>query len=307
MSSSPNGDSLYLLPEARGLLAIAGEDKVSFLQGLVSNDVTKAGPARALYSAFLTPQGRYLHDFFLAEANGSFYLDCEAARREDLKRRLSLYKLRSKVTIADATASHAVALLFGAGALTRLGLGTDPGAAKPFGGGVAYVDPRLPALGARAVLPREGAAATLEAAGFIAGDATAYDKLRLSLGVPDGSRDLPVEKAILLENGFDELHAIDWEKGCYLGQELTARTRYRGLVRKRLLPVTIEGPTPAPGTPVMLGDKEAGEMRSAIDGIGLALLRLEHVEGAASPILRAGEARLTAQKPDWVRLPEAQG
>jgi len=305
MSASSNANRFYLLPEARGLLVIAGEDKASFLQGLVSNDVTKAGPARALYSAFLTAQGRYLHDFFLAEAGGSFYLDCEAARREDLRRRLSLYKLRSKVTVADATASHAVALLYGGDALARLGLGAQPGAAKPFAGGVAYVDPRLPALGARAVLPREGAAAALEAAGFVAGDAAAYDKLRLSLGVPDGSRDLPVEKAILLENGFDELHAIDWDKGCYLGQELTARTRYRGLVRKRLLPVTIEGPTPAPGTPVMLGDKEAGEMRSASDGIGLALLRLEYLEGISPPELRAGEARLSAQKPDWVRLPEA--
>jgi folate-binding protein YgfZ len=304
MPSPSNPDSFYLLPESRGLLAIAGEDKASFLQGLVSNDVDKAGPAQALYSAFLTAQGRFLHDFFLAEAGGSFYIDCEAGRREDLKRRLSLYKLRSKVTIADATASHAVALLFGDGALTRLGLGPEPGSAKPFAGGVAYVDPRLAALGARAVVPREGAAAALEAAGFTAGDSAAYDRLRLSLGVPDGSRDLPVEKAILLENGFDELHAIDWNKGCYLGQELTARTRYRGLVRKRLLPVTIDGPTPAPGTPVMLDDKEAGEMRSAIDGLGLALLRLEHVEGTPAPVLRAGEAKLTAKKPDWVRLPE---
>jgi folate-binding protein YgfZ len=304
MPSPSNPDSFYLLPESRGLLAIAGEDKASFLQGLVSNDVDKAGPAQALYSAFLTAQGRFLHDFFLAEAGGSFYIDCEAGRREDLKRRLSLYKLRSKVTIADATASHAVALLFGDGALTRLGLGPEPGSAKPFAGGVAYVDPRLAALGARAVVSREGAAAALEAAGFTAGDSAAYDRLRLSLGVPDGSRDLPVEKAILLENGFDELHAIDWNKGCYLGQELTARTRYRGLVRKRLLPVTIDGPTPAPGTPVMLDDKEAGEMRSAIDGLGLALLRLEHVEGTPAPVLRAGEAKLTAKKPDWVRLPE---
>ncbi|MGH6940971.1 YgfZ/GcvT domain-containing protein [Hypericibacter sp.] len=304
MTSAPSSQSFYLLPESRGVLAIAGDDKTEFLQGLVSNDVAKAGPAQALYSAFLTAQGKYLHDFFLAEAGGSFYIDCEAGRRDDLKRRLSLYKLRSKVTIADATASHAVALLFGGDVLTRLGLKPEPGSAKAFAGGVAYVDPRLAALGARAVLPREGAAATLQAAGFTAGDSATYDRLRMSQGVPDGSRDLPVEKAILLENGFDELHAIDWNKGCYLGQELTARTRYRGLVRKRLLPVTIDGPTPAPGTPVMLGDKEAGEMRSAIDGIGLALLRLEHVEGAPAPTLRAGEATLTAKKPDWVKLPE---
>jgi folate-binding protein YgfZ len=307
MSSPSTAESFYLLPESRGLLAIAGEDKVGFLQGLVSNDVAKAGPARALYSAFLTPQGKYLHDFFLAEAGGSFYIDCEAGRREDLKRRLSLYKLRSKVTVADATASHAVALLFGNDALVRLGLGPEPGSAIPFGGGVAYVDPRLAALGARAVLPREGAVAALEAAGFASGEDADYDRRRMALGVPDGSRDLPVEKAILLENGFDELHAIDWDKGCYLGQELTARTRYRGLVRKRLLPVAIDGPTPAPGTPVMLNDKEAGEMRSAIEGIGLALLRLEHVAGDPAPTLRAGDATLTAKKPGWIRLPEAQG
>ncbi|MFZ5792097.1 MAG: YgfZ/GcvT domain-containing protein [Pseudomonadota bacterium] len=297
-------DSFYLLPASRGLLAVAGEDKASFLQGIVSNDVTKAGPARALYTAFLTPQGKYLHDFFLAELGGSFYLDCEAERRDDLRRRLSLYKLRAKVTIADATGTHQVALLFGGGAPARLGLEPEPGAAKPFAGGVAYVDPRLATLGARAVLPREGAETALRDAGFAPGSAEAYERLRLTLGVPDGSRDLPVEKAILLENGFDELHAIDWDKGCYLGQELTARTRYRGLVRKRLLPVEIEGPTPEPGTPVLLEDQEAGVMRSALDGIGLALLRLEHVEGAGRGAMRAGEAKLTPKKPDWVKLPE---
>jgi folate-binding protein YgfZ len=117
--------------------------------------------------------------------------------------------------------------------------------------------------------------------------------------VPDGSRDLPVEKAILLENGFDELHGIDWQKGCYMGQELTARTRYRGLVRKRLLPVEIDGPLPASGTPVMAGDKEAGEMRSGIDGLGLALLRLEHLDKGP---LTAGGATLTPRKPDWVKF-----
>jgi folate-binding protein YgfZ len=135
-------------------------------------------------------------------------------------------------------------------------------------------------------------------AGLAPGNADDYDRLRLSLGVPDGSRDLPVEKAILLENGFDELHGIDWQKGCYMGQELTARTKYRGLVRKRLLPVEIEGPLPAPGTPVMAGDKEAGEMRSGADGLGLALLRLEHLEDG----LRCGESRLKPHRPAWANL-----
>ncbi len=128
-----------------------------------------------------------------------------------------------------------------------------------------------------------------------------YDFLRLTLGLPDGSRDLEVEQAILLENGFDELSGLDWNKGCYLGQELTSRTKYRGLVRKRLMPVMIDGPTPSPGTPVMAGGGKVGKMRSAIDGIGLALIRLEEMEkaAAAGTSFTAGEARLTPKKPDW--------
>ena len=105
----------------------------------------------------------------------------------------------------------------------------------------------------------------LVAAGVAEGDFAAYDRHRLALGVPDGSRDLVPEKSILLELGFDELNGVDWQKGCYVGQELTARTKYRGLIKKRLFPVRIDGPTPQPGAIIMLDGKEAGEMRSARD------------------------------------------
>ena len=291
--------AFQLIAEQRGLVAIGGDDRTAFLQGLVSNDVSRVSTDRAVYAALLTPQGRYLHDFFIAAIGDTLYLDCEAARREDLRRRLSIYRLRSKVTLADATADFVVALLYGADLADRLGLGDEPGAAKPWESGVVYVDARLPQLGARAILPRAHAGVILAQAGLVPGNATDYDRLRLSLGVPDGSRDLPVEKAILLENGFDELHGIDWQKGCYMGQELTARTKYRGLVRMRLLPVAIEGPAPPAGTPVMAGDKEAGEMRSAAGDRGLAMLRLDCLDGAE---LRAGEARLTPQRPAWARF-----
>jgi folate-binding protein YgfZ len=248
-------DLFALVLDARGVLRVAGEDRQSFLQGIVSNDVAKAGPERALWSAFLTPQGKFLHEFFLAESGDAILLDCEAARLADLRRRLSIYKLRSKVTLEDASADLAVAVLFGPGALEALGLAETPGRAAPFAGGLAYVDPRLAALGARALLPRAEAAAALAAAGFAQGALADYDRLRISLGVPDGSRDLEVEKSILLENGFDELHGVDWNKGCYMGQELTARTKYRALIKKRLLPVEIDGPAPAPGTPITAGGK----------------------------------------------------
>jgi folate-binding protein YgfZ len=294
----------YVTLPSRGILAIDGPDRAAFLQGLVSNDVTQAGPSRAIYAAFLTPQGKYLHDFFIVELGGKLLIDCEAGRLADLQRRLKMYKLRSKITLEDVSAQYAVTAAFGPGALEALNLSAEPGAAVELGGGVVFADPRLPALGVRAILPRGTEASVLEAAGFTAAEVADYDRLRLEAGVPDGSRDLIVEKAILLENNLDELNAISWQKGCYMGQELTARTRYRGLVRKRLFPVIVEGALPEPGTLVMLGDKEAGEMRSGSGDRALALLRLEEVakaEAEGIPLL-AGEAKLTPVKPEWVNF-----
>jgi hypothetical protein len=290
------------LPE-RGVLAVGGEDARSFLQGLVSNDVLRVRPDAAIHAALLTAQGRYLHDFFIAEIGGVLHLDCEAARRDDLMKRLKLYKLRAKVTLEDTTARLAVVALPGAAALAPLGLGGEVGTATAIDGGTAFVDPRHAAMGTRAILPRQSASAALKARGFAAGDRAEWERLRLSLGLPDGSRDLVIEKSILLENGFDELNGVDWKKGCYVGQELTARTKYRGLIKKRLLPVRIDGPTPAPGTVVTYADQEAGEMRSALDGIGLALLRLEFLDrfAAEGGALVAGAARLTPSKPDWIK------
>jgi hypothetical protein len=286
--------------EDRGVLEVTGADRRDFLQGLVSNDVAKATADRALYAALLTAQGKYLHDFFIVTVGESFYLDGEAARLADLKRRLSLYKLRARVSLAEAGDRFVVATAFGDGALSALGLPSEHGAAMPFAYGVAYVDPRLPELGARLLLPRAAGTAPLTDKGFRVSDAAAYDRLRLSLGVPDGSRDLTIEKAILLESGFEELNGVDWQKGCYIGQELTARTKYRALIKKRLMLVKIDGPLPPPGTPVMAGDQEAGEMRSGRDGVGLALLRLEAV--AESKPLTAAGAKLTPQKPAWANF-----
>ena len=286
----------------RGLIGVDGADAREFLQGLVSNDVRRVAPDRAIHAAFLTPQGKYLHDFFIVDDNGGLLLDCEARRLDDLKRRLGSYKLRAKVALADRSEAFVVAALIGDGILATLGLPAEtPGAAARFADGVAYVDPRLAAAGARAVLPRAGAAKALEDAGFAAADRGAYDALRIHLGLADGSRDMEVEKAILLENGFDELHGVDWDKGCYMGQELTARTRYRGLIKKRLVPVAVDGPLPATGTPVMFEGKEAGEIRSGVEGAALALMRLEYLDRAAASgqPFTAADARITATKPDW--------
>ena len=289
------------LLDTRGLLRVTGPDARDFLQGMISNDVDKLAPDRALWSAFLTPQGKFLHEFFLTadpRDESAILLDCEADRRADLKRRLSIYKLRSKVTIDDATEDFSVAVLFGGDTLAALSLPAEAGRAAAFGSGLAYVDPRLADLGARAVLPRDRTQTVLAEAGFATAGPGGYDALRIALGVPDGSRDLEVERSPLLENGFDELHGVDWDKGCFVGQELTARTKHRALIKKRLLPVEIDGPAPAPGTPVMRDGKDVGTLRSSANGMGLALLRLEALDGE----LTAGEAKLTPRKPDWAKF-----
>ncbi|SMH52171.1 CAF17-like 4Fe-4S cluster assembly/insertion protein YgfZ [Azospirillum agricola] len=289
----------YAVLEHRGVVAVSGEDRAAFLQGLVSNDVLKVGPAHAAYALFLTPQGKFLHDFTLVDMGGALLLDPETERRADLLRRLKMYKLRSRIALEDRAESLRVAVAFGEGALAALGLPAEPGAAVPFGGGVAFTDPRLSALGARLFLPAEGIAA-LETAGLTRRDAADHDRLRLSLGVPEGGRDLIPEKSIPLENRLDALNAIAWDKGCYMGQELTARTKYRALIRKKLFPVTVEGPLPEPGTPVTRDGKDVGEIRSGRDGLALALLRLDDVaETAGGGPLTAGGAVLTHRVPEW--------
>jgi folate-binding protein YgfZ len=290
--------------EHRGVLKVAGADRVAFLQGIVSNDVERAGPDSAIWAAFLTPQGKFLHEFFLAAQGESLLLDCEAERATDLLRRLKLYKLRAQVTL-EPVEDLVVAVAFGGGTLERLGLSAEPGHTRSVAQGIAYVDPRLATLGARLLLPRAGAEAALAAAGLALGSLADYDALRIAAGVPDGSRDLEVEKATLLESGFDELGGVDWQKGCYMGQELTARMKYRGLAKKRLIPVEIAGPAPEAGTPILREGKEAGELRSvaAHNGgatVGLALLRLEALDGDAP--LTAGDAEVTPRKPDWAKF-----
>lgn len=281
---------LFAILGSRAVLRIDGPDRADFLQGLISNDVTKLARNVAIYAALLTAQGRFLHDLFLANFGDAFLLDAEAARLADLIRRLTIYKLRSKVAIAPVDEFMVCAAL-GQDALSVLGLPGDIGAAVPFAGGVAFTDPRNRAMGARLIVPRETEPA-LTQLGFARTDATDYDRLRLSLGIPDGSRDLVPEKSLLMESGFDDLNGIDWSKGCYIGQELTARMKYRALVKKLLVPVTVAGPMPAPGTAIMSGEDEVGEMRSGRDGAALALLRLDAMERAP---LNAGAAIISVR------------
>lgn len=280
---------LPLIPLSnRSLIAVGGDDRVTFLQGLVTNDVTNLD-GKAVWSALLTAQGKYLHDFIILADGDRLLLDVEAARRDDLIRRLRMFRLRAKVELTDLTGQLAV--------FARL---DEPGAAAGtvtvVNGGWQLVDPRQAGLGHRFILPANTPAT---------GDFADWDRARMTLGIPDGSRDLIPEKSILLDNGFDELAGIAWNKGCYVGQELTARTKYRGLVKKRLLPVRVTGPLPDAGTIVTRDGADVGEIRSGWDDLALALIRLDALSGEV-PLLCAG-AILAPMPPSWINLPRTEG
>jgi folate-binding protein YgfZ len=290
----------------RGVIRLDGPEAREFLQGLVSNDVRRVGPERAIYAALLSPQGKYLFDFIIAEHDGALLLDTEAARLADLVRRLTMYKLRAKVTVADASGQFAVAAAFGPDAAITLGFApaAEAGSALAFAGGVATLDPRLASLGARLILPRDGADAALAASGLAAGTAEEWDAWRLGLGVPDSSRDILIDKSFLLESNFEEMNGVDFNKGCYVGQETTTRSKFRGNVRKRIFRVeAAEGTVPPPGTPLMGGGREVGTMRSGRNAQGLAMVRLEELATAGGTLTAEGIS-LRAIKPDWVKIDE---
>jgi len=293
----------YVVLAERGLIALRGDDARALLQGVISTAIERVTATSTSYGALLTPQGKYLFDFILMQIGETLLLDTERDRVADLMRRLMLYRMRAKVEIEDQSEKFEVAAVLGDVA-GPLGLPEQAGAARAADGGLVLIDPRLSALGGRAVLPHGRAATVLEAMGFAALPPAAYEEARLALGVPDGARDLVVERSTLLESGFEELRGVDFDKGCFVGQELTARMKYRGLVRKRLMPVRLEGPPPPPGTAIRLDGKDAGEMRSSQDGQGIALLRLEQIAKAAelgTPLL-ADTTEVVPAKPDWVNF-----
>jgi folate-binding protein YgfZ len=266
---------IAFLPE-RGVIAIDGADRVAFLQGLVSNDVAAARAGHAVWAALLTPQGKWLADFFVFSDGERLLLDCERDQVAMLVPRLSRYRLRMAVGLR---AEPALQVFVG-----------WPG--RPDAQGIVAPDPRLPDFAWRVVTE------TAVAATATAED---WDRYRLAAGLPDGSRDMEADRSVLLEAGFDELDGVSWSKGCYMGQELTARTKYRGLVKRRLVPVTVDGPLPPLGSPVLRDGVEVGTMRSGRDGIGLASLRLD----AIGATLHCAEATLVGSVPGWMRLPAA--
>jgi folate-binding protein YgfZ len=266
---------LIPLPE-RGILALTGPERKDFLQGLVTNDLAGPAPGTGLFAALLSPQGKILFDFLLVETADAILIDCEAARASDLLRRLMLYRLRARVEIAPRPDWAAAALLGG-------------GETAPQGG-IAFTDPRAPSFGHRILAPAGVLAAFAAEKQFEIEEPSLWLRHRLKAAVPEGAADFGIEATLALEGNLDLLNGVSFQKGCYIGQELTARTHYRGKVRYRIRPVAIEGGAPNIGADVMKGDKKIGMLLSHAGDLGLARLRTEDLDGTP---LQAGDAVLT--------------
>jgi folate-binding protein YgfZ len=279
-----------LLPD-RGVVKVSGDAARKFLHGLVTADMLSLTPGTARFCALLTPQGKIIADFFVAEApsadGGAFFLDVPRALDTTLFAKLNLYKLRAKVLIEDLSEILGVLAVWDGTPAAKYGL--------------SYADPRLPALGARLMIPPHRAADAAREIGASLVAAEDYEAHRIGLGVPRGGIDFAYGDAFPHEADMDQLGGVDFAKGCYVGQEVVSRIEHRGIARTRAVPIRYDGGAPENGVAITAGERQVGTMGSAARGRGIALLRLDRVAEATEP-LTAGGVPIHLVKPDWARF-----
>lgn len=271
----------------RAAVRVTGDVARNFLQGLITNHIDKAKPGSAVHTGLLTPQGKILFDFFVVPDGDGYLLDVAKAKAAELVQRLGFYRLRAQVEIA-ADPSFAIAAAWG----------SPPALPK---GAIVYADPRLPELGLRILLP---ANANIGDLGCALATEDEYHARRIALCVPEGGRDYVFGDAFPHEAMFDQLNGVDFEKGCFVGQEVVSRMEHRGTTRKRIVGVEGQGSLPQSGTEVVAGNTPIGTLGSVSGNTGLALLRLDRAEGAktAGTPLRAGEVTVALRIPAWARF-----
>ena len=268
----------------RSVIALSGEDVIAFLQGLITQDANKLAQGEMLYACLLSQQGKFLHDFFLIPQSERILLDVNKERAADLMARLAMYKLRSKVMV-EATDIKVTAMWSENTSSPRW-------RGELEGGDSMIVDPRINILGHRLyqsppfIPPQAGKEE------WVVGD---YEAHRIALGVPDGAKDMHADKSLLLQFGLDKLNGVSFSKGCYVGQEVTARSKFRGQVRKALYCVSADSALPPLGTGVTSAGHDIGELRSVSGTIGLALLKSDELEKITAPLL-ANDVPLTVTK-----------
>ena len=285
------------LPD-RGVVKVSGEDARNFLNGLVTTDVTLLRPGLGRFGALLTPQGKITTDFLITEApdghGGGFLIDAPRPLAQGLADKLGFYKLRAKVAVENLSDSLGV-----------LAVWNGEPAMKP---DLAFADPRSEALGWRILVPEDLKQKVADLVGADLTDSDAYEAHRIASGVPRGGLDFMYSDAFPHETNMDRLHGVDFEKGCYVGQEVVSRMQHRGTARTRVVRVILEDFSPETGIPVLAGGKPVGTMGSTADGKGLALVRIDRVADAldAGLALTAGGLGIRLAAPEEVRVTPKQ-
>jgi hypothetical protein len=285
------------LPD-RGVVKLSGEDARNFLNGLVTTDVTLVRPGLGRFGALLSPQGKIVADFIITEApaghGGGFLLDAPRALAKGLADKLGFYKLRAKVTVENLSENLGVMAVWDGEPSTKPDL--------------TFADPRDGALGWRILVPEELAQKVADLIGAELVDSAAYEAHRIAAGVPRGGLDFMYGDAFPHETNMDRLHGVDFDKGCYVGQEVVSRMQHRGTARTRTLRIALDGAAPEAGAAVLAGDKPVGTMGSSADGKGLALIRTDRAIDAlnAGTPLTSGGLSIRIADPDALRAAPKQ-
>jgi folate-binding protein YgfZ len=281
------------LPD-RGVVKISGEEARRFLDGLVTTNIELVQPGAGRFGALLTPQGKIITDFLVTEVpaahGGGFIFDCPLVQAQPFADRLGFYKLRAKVSIENLSAQLGVLAVWDGESTTKPDL--------------AFADPRNSELGWRILVPDDLAETTAAAIGAELVNSETYEVHRITCGAPRGGFDFIYGDAFPHETNMDRLHGVDFDKGCYVGQEVVSRMEHRGTARTRTIRVKLDGPAPNVGASILAGDKSVGTMGSSAEGIGLALLRIDRVTDAldAGVPLMAGSIPIGLVAPDDVRI-----
>lgn len=254
----------------RAVLSLEGAEAETFLHNLVTAEVLGLAEGHARYAALLTPQGKILFDFFVLKTAEGYLLDCSASQLEELKRRLMFYRLRAKVTIAERP---------------DLEVGVSPSQPP---GLMAYVDPRTPLIGWRIITEK----------GKLPGG-SGYEVLRITLGLADSDGDIGTGQLFPHEANLDQLGAVSFSKGCYVGQEVVSRMEHRATARGRILPVQFDDAAPSRDAAIKSADRIVGSVLSSAGNMALALIRLDRLAEAEQPLLTDG-VRVHVHKPAWV-------
>jgi len=277
---------------------VTGEDARNFLNNLITTDIALLEPGVGRFGALLTPQGKITTDFLITEApaghGGGFLIDVPRVLAQGLADKLGFYKLRAKVAVQNISDSLGVLAAWDGEPAMKLDL--------------AFADPRNAALGWRILVPEDLAQKTADLIGADLVDAEAYEAHRIALGIPRGGLDFMYSDAFPHETNMDRLHGVDFDKGCYVGQEVVSRMQHRGTARTRIVRVTLEDFSPETGVTVLGGDKQVGSMGSTAGGHGLALVRIDRVADAldAGLPLTAGGLAIRLTDPNDIRLPPKQ-